>query len=271
MLLKRLIQNYYEVFGSFDGIMNTSIATQIEEEAVNAGCSPKEFCFRSLGYEFQESKILEKTLATRDKQYRNKLKDLRKCKENQIIFDLCYEYYKNCQEGAVELKGNAYDIQKHRILLRGKSYQKVRDAYKSAKLILGYKKINSSQIFVNNGFVCSSENLDAETFAKIEEQAFRCMLYGRYAQLCGLGLGKQIQFISLLSLRKPNLYLMALDIARAANTTFKELMLDYDVNIQYQIPVYDTFGCMIQFVNSSKALIVDETCTVKIPCIERMI
>lgn len=269
MLLKRLIQNYYEVFGSFAGIMDTSIGTQIANEADNADCSVEEFCFHELGYENQKSKTIEQILASRDKQYRNKLKDLRKCEENQNIFNLCYEYYKNCQEGLVELNGNAYDIQKHRNLLRGKSYQKVRDIYKSAKLILGYKKINDSRAFVNNGLVCSSENLNADTFAKIEEQAFRLMLYGRYTQLCGLG--KQIQFISLLSIRKPNLYLAALDIARITNTTFKELMLDYDVNIQYQMPVYDTFGCMIQFVNSSKALIVDETCTAEVPCVERML
>lgn len=286
MLIKRFIQNYFEVHGNFDNIELTAASDWLRNTSKAEGITIKELCFRMLGFSFSETvsaeecytmtvlaakgdkatlckklgcktvKEIKEQLLTYNILYLNVLDKTSLTKGERECLNALYEYYRYCSRKPVVIDNDRFSLSSGLPFLRH-HFKNVTEAYKvlqDQEALVCYKKCKS-KTHVENNCLYTSYDIDLNKVNKLAVQFI----------FCGYGLSYNILLakndkLSMLSLSNPNVYLNLLGIAGACNITYKQLLSYVDIHIEDQTDFFNTYGMVLQVYNGL-AYYTDSTCT----------
>lgn len=280
MLLRRLVQNYYEVHGSFTDIQLTFFGDELMNAATSVGYSLEDMCYSYLGYSDTDKLKPSELCSLRKKilthcDYEGRAYDINTVKSimsdynpdcykpnratynehEQIVFDMCYAYYKDCYDGYVELSGHIVRFTDILDYLHT-SVSNVDKVFK------GMQKADSALSFVysDKGNPQIVDNVLYGPFAlkvpfeDIAKQALHCILFGLSADL-----SKYAEFFNAqhgaLSLTNPAIYLELIDIANAIGCTYKELLAEVGLEVLDQRDIFERYGYVILYKESDDIII----------------
>ena len=281
-LQRRLIQNYYEIHGNFDGIISTPVGNVVSTFANITNRTVEEACYNFLGYakvsNFSAKEIAQlRAKAIYDDESYAKYKVLVGEKEaaqlirpskakilpedKQLIFDLCYAYFNNCCHTIIDIGENSFEFSKHLNYLRQLRVAPttVFNALREAKGELRYLKSSAREACVYNNVCVADVDITATEFTRICQKAIAAVLYGKTANLkfaC-----KNLEYLAVVGLEDTDLYINLLDIALANNMTYSELLKEIGVYIGDYVSMYPTLKCIKIPLEDGLYLTIDSTCS----------
>lgn len=286
MLRVRLVQNYYELHGSFTDIQFTAIGELITQVAKENGVPLEELCYTLLGYKPCDNVTATQMCAVRtlalkghepsiqiiksvDSDFNENILDIPDTNfgDNQIVFDLCYRYYLDCYCGEVPYKKEFVEFSRSINLLRTdtKCLNKVFKHMKDTNTSLVYQKSDKNEYAVTGNVVKTPLDVSVRDFTKISKKALECALFGKSANLSFIT-PSIVDDLPYISITRPQVYRQLLDIANAVGKTYKELLAEIGVNVIDQIATYDKLGFAVICKESNDLyLAIDTTSTVEDP------
>lgn len=281
-LQRRLVQNYYEIHGTFDGIISTPMGDEVFKFANETKRTVEEACYNFLGYNrvsnFSAKEIAQlRAKAIYDNESYEKYKALVGEKEaaqlirpskvkslardKQLIFDLCYAHFSNCCHTIIDIGENSFEFSKHLNYLRQLrvSPATVFTALSEAKGELRYLKSSVREACVYNNVCVADVDITAAEFTRICQKAITAVLYGKTANLkfaC-----KNLEYLAVVGLEDTALYTNLLDIALANNITYSELLKEIGVHIGDYVSMFPTLKCIKIPLEDGLYLTIDQTCS----------
>lgn len=291
VLIKRYIQNYYEVHGNFDKIELSPLSEQIRLAASEEGLSIRLFCIRALGYPenttgldleifahwqlqdfawFLDNKLApdEKSVASfvKDHKYdwplvyreRNK----KEVKVNAAV-ELLTTYYNENSELKAVIDDVEYGVKDFILLLKIGSgrlpTQTVISALKKSKLLVTFKETAGEQLIYNGVFY--HNGLTEAQINKVQKEAVSNLINGMNMRTSVI---KNIDSLPFLSVNSPKIYLSLLDMCRGLGITYAQYMKTFGLNIKDQTPLLERYKMLIM-VLGDMAYVTTEDSTVKAP------
>lgn len=273
MLVKRFIQNYFEVNGSFNNIELTAVADWLRNTAKSEGITIKELCFRMLGFAFSDTISAEQCyelsiLAARgdrstlckffncktvqeikehlkpyDILYLNVIDKTKLTNIEQQCLDVLYNYYRYCSRASVEIEKTRYTVSQGLPFLRH-YFKNVNEIYKmlsSQGALVTLHKTDSLSIKIENNCLFTSYDIDINKLNKLAIQFVFC----GYRLSYNILLTKNDK-LAMISLSNPDTYLNLLGVAGACNITFKQLMSYADIHVEDQTDLFNAYGLIAQ-------------------------
>ena len=297
MLYRYLIRNYYEINGTFKDIQLTNIGPVLLRASADSNKSIEDICYNILGYvgdkdhsiadviEIRKNAILGKYdgFSTK-KQFLTWIKTLypdyvvpkssliRKNVIDSDIFKVCYVYYRDCFHGYVDFTEGKLSMFEHSEFLRtnAKAAEEAFNSIKRNNDSLKVVKSDDGKLYITNNTLFVPESIKVDDIDKITHDAFMCALFGLKVDLSSLA--SSYNMFGFLSIVKPNVYLLLMDLSHALGITYKELMTEVNINVPDQIKAFNRYGfALIGVDNEGFATVIDNSSTEQEPFVRRIL
>lgn len=278
ILVKRFVQNYYEVHGNFNKIELSPLSEQIREMANDAGLSINHFCISMLGYpagttEFDLdlfahwqiddiSWFLENKLINKEEDLEQFIKD-HKCnwqrvfrkknnKEHKVnaAVELLTTYYNNNSELKTLIDNAQYSVKDFILLLKisGEkiSVQSVIESMKKNNLLVSFKQTTGDPAVYNGVFY--HNDLTENQIAKVQKEAVMNLIYGLNLRN---GVIKDAGSLPFLAINSPKVYLALLDMCRGLGITYAQYVKAFGINIIDQVPALTQFNMLVMLLGDT--------------------
>lgn len=265
MLIKdKLVQNYYELHGSFDGISLSAIGSFIEDSD-----SLIDECYQILGYSSKEEHDIRMAYrrGSLDSSYLEKcditvpqLSELETNVRNAKYIAMLAEYFKMQNGIMVKFNGTIYSLDKFIFGLRYTT-KKIRDYAKAIVAetetpLITFKQGDKNEIA--NGIFTVTNKLTAAGQKEIIIKAI-IKASGALDKTLPATIVKHPELIPLLAFTDREAYLNALETAEERGITYKDLMLENGYKIYDYSGVYQYAKCIPITIVNSVYIMTDES------------
>ena len=293
IMVRRFIQNYFEVHGNFSKIEVSVLSKQIREIAESNNMNLIEFCLTQLGYDAgitQEDmdcmahwQILDLTwfidnlnldnwdavndylkdiIGNRKRVYRDAPE---RKKSVKTAIDMLTLYYNNNTELRANLVGVLYSTKTYAVHLISQD-KKIKtetliNKLNEANLLVDFK--TSDKEYITNGTFYHTSFTEKQCDS-IQTNAIMNLINGVNIIR---GTIKNYGELPFLAINKPATYLSLLEMCTGLGITYAEYMKNYGINIIDQGPIIEQYGCIVNKVGDNY-YVTDIKCNNKSPVYE---